>query len=86
MGFRHDAIRDPVLITHGTKDKMVPYAHAGAVPDAGHITVLDSAPEALAWLAVRVRVTHANARWITVHHVTAGRKRLGLNELESYQP
>jgi hypothetical protein len=31
-------------------------------------------------------VTHADARWITVHHVTAGRKRLGLNELESYQP
>jgi len=26
-----------------------------AVPDAGHITVLDRAPEALAWLAARVR-------------------------------
>jgi hypothetical protein len=25
------------------------------VPDAGHITVLDSAPEALTWLAARVR-------------------------------
>jgi hypothetical protein len=25
------------------------------VPDAGHITVLDSASEALAWLAARIR-------------------------------
>jgi hypothetical protein len=25
------------------------------VPDAGHITVLDSTPEALTWLAARVR-------------------------------
>jgi hypothetical protein len=25
------------------------------VPGAGHITVLDSAPEALEWLAARVR-------------------------------
>jgi len=66
-GFRPDAIRVPVLIMHGAKDKMVPYAHAEwlaarcpaadlrAVPDAGHITVLDSAPVALAWLASRVR-------------------------------
>lgn len=66
-GFRPDAIRVPVLIMHGAKDKMVPCAHgewlAGRcpaaesriVPDAGHITVLDSAPEALAWLAARVR-------------------------------
>ena len=66
-GFRPDAIRVPVLIMHGTKDKMVPYAHAEwlaaqcpaaelrAVQDAGHITVLDSVPEALAWLAARVR-------------------------------
>ena len=66
-GFRPDAIRVPVLIMHGGKDKMVPYAHAEwlaarcpaadmrAVPDAGHITVLDSAPEALTWLAARVR-------------------------------
>jgi pimeloyl-ACP methyl ester carboxylesterase len=66
-GFRPDAIRVPVLIMHGAKDKMVPCAHAEwlaarcpgaelrAVSDAGHITVLDSAPEALAWLAARVR-------------------------------
>ena len=66
-GFGPGAIRIPVLIMHGAKDKMVPCAHgewlaarcpAGEsriVPDAGHITVLDSAPEALAWLAARVR-------------------------------
>ena len=65
--FRPDAIRVPVLIMHGAKDKMVPCAHGGwlaarcpaaesrIVPDAGHITVLDSAPEALTWLAARVR-------------------------------
>jgi pimeloyl-ACP methyl ester carboxylesterase len=66
-GFGPDAIRVPVLIMHGAQDKMVPCAHGewlaarcrGAelriVADAGHITVLDSAPEALAWLAGRVR-------------------------------
>jgi pimeloyl-ACP methyl ester carboxylesterase len=65
-GFRPDAIRVPALIMHGAKDKMVPCAHgewlAGRcpaaesriVPDAGHITVLDGAPAALAWLAARV--------------------------------
>ena len=65
-GFQPDAIRVPVLIMHGAKDKMVPCAHgewlaarcpaaeSRIVPDAGHITVLDSAPEALTWLAARV--------------------------------
>ena len=64
-GFRPDAIEVPVLIVHGAKDKMVPSAHGAwlashcrpaesrVVPDAGHVTVLDSAPEALAWLAAR---------------------------------
>jgi pimeloyl-ACP methyl ester carboxylesterase len=64
-GFGPDAIRVPVLIMHGAKDKMVPCGHgewlaarcpaaeSRIVPDAGHITVLDSAPEALAWLAAR---------------------------------
>jgi len=64
-GFAPEAIRVPVLIMHGAKDKMVPCAHGEwlaarcpaaelrIVPDAGHITVLDSAPEALAWLAAR---------------------------------
>jgi pimeloyl-ACP methyl ester carboxylesterase len=64
-GFRLDAIRVPVLIMHGASDKMVPSAHGAwlaahgqaaeslTIPDAGHITVLDSAPEALTWLASR---------------------------------
>ncbi len=66
-GFRLDAIDAPVLIMHGANDKMVPRRHGEwlaarcptaklrIVPDAGHITVLDSAPEALAWLAAHVR-------------------------------
>jgi pimeloyl-ACP methyl ester carboxylesterase len=66
-GFTLDAIRVPVLIMHGTQDKLVPMAHgewlaahcpaaeSRFVPDAGHITVLDTAPEALTWLAARVR-------------------------------
>jgi pimeloyl-ACP methyl ester carboxylesterase len=66
-GFRPDAIGVPVLIMHGARDKMVPCAHGEwlaarcpaaelrTVPDAGHITVLDSAPEALTWLAARRR-------------------------------
>ena len=64
---RPDAIDVPVLIMHGAKDKMVPLAHgewlaarcrsaeSRFVTDAGHITVLDSAPEALGWLAARAR-------------------------------
>jgi pimeloyl-ACP methyl ester carboxylesterase len=64
-GFRPESIGVPVLIMHGAKDKMVPCAHgewlaarcpaaeSRIVPDAGHITVLDSAPGALAWLAAR---------------------------------
>jgi pimeloyl-ACP methyl ester carboxylesterase len=66
-GFGPDAIRIPILIVHGEEDKMVPRAHGEwlaadcpaaelrIVPDAGHITVLDRAPEALAWLAARDR-------------------------------
>ena len=62
-GFQPGAIRVPVLVMHGELDKMVPCAHGKwlaahcpaaelrIVPDAGHITVLDSAPEALTWLA-----------------------------------
>ena len=64
-GFGPDAIRVPVLIMHGANDKMVPCAHgewlaarcpaaeSRIVPDAGHITVLDYAPQALTWLAAR---------------------------------
>jgi pimeloyl-ACP methyl ester carboxylesterase len=66
-GFQPAAIRVPVLLMHGAEDKMVPCAHglwlaahcpaaeSRTVPGAGHITVLDSAPEALAWLAARAR-------------------------------
>ncbi len=66
-GFRPDDIRVPTLIMHGAKDKMVPCAHgewlaahcpaaeSRIVADAGHITVLDRAPEARAWGAARVR-------------------------------
>jgi pimeloyl-ACP methyl ester carboxylesterase len=66
-GFQPGAIRVPVLIMHGAQDKMVPCAHGEwlaahcpaadlrTVSGAGHITVLDSAPEALEWLAARVR-------------------------------
>jgi pimeloyl-ACP methyl ester carboxylesterase len=66
-GFGLDAIRVPVLIMHGANDKMVPCGHgewlaarcpaaeSRIVPDGGHITVLDSAPEALTWLAARAR-------------------------------
>jgi pimeloyl-ACP methyl ester carboxylesterase len=32
-----------------------PAAEVRVVPDAGHITVLDSAPEALTWLAAHIR-------------------------------
>jgi pimeloyl-ACP methyl ester carboxylesterase len=65
-GFRLDTIRVPALIMHGTQDKMVPPAHGewlaahcrGAesrfVSDAGHITALDAAPDALARLAAHV--------------------------------
>jgi pimeloyl-ACP methyl ester carboxylesterase len=66
-GFRLGDIRVPVLVMHGARDKMVPCAHgewlaarcpaaaSRTVPGAGHITVLDSAPDALAWLAAIVR-------------------------------
>jgi pimeloyl-ACP methyl ester carboxylesterase len=66
-GFRPGASAVPVLIMHGAQDKMVPRAHGDwlsahcpaaesrTVPDAGHITVLDHAPQALAWLAARAR-------------------------------
>ena len=64
-GFGLEEIRVPVLILHGEKDKMVPIAHGRwlaahcpgsefrTVPDAGHITVLDSAPGALAWVGAQ---------------------------------
>ena len=61
-GFAPADITVPVLILHGDKDRMVPSAHGQwlaahcptaelwLAPDAGHISVLDSAPAALRWL------------------------------------
>ena len=55
-------IASPVLVVHGEADRMVPVAHgrwlAGTIPGAelwvrpgdGHITVMDAAGDALAWL------------------------------------
>ena len=63
-GFDPAAITTPVLLVHGTADRVMPSAHSewlarriGAsaelvlVEDAGHISVFAAAPEALAWLA-----------------------------------
>jgi pimeloyl-ACP methyl ester carboxylesterase len=61
-GFDLTEIAAPTLIMHGTDDRMVPSSHAEWLaahcpaaelrlePSAGHISVLDSAPAALAWL------------------------------------
>lgn len=61
-GFAPADITVPVLILHGDQGRMVPSAHGEwlaahcpaaelrLAPDAGHITVLDSAPAALEWL------------------------------------
>lgn len=66
-GFDPEAIRPPVLLLHGVKDRVVPSSHgewlAGRVPgaqlwlrpDDGHVSVLSSAAAALAWLAEQVR-------------------------------
>jgi pimeloyl-ACP methyl ester carboxylesterase len=61
-GFDLAAVSAPTLIMHGTADRMVPSSHSEWLaahcpaaelrlqPEAGHISVLDSAPSALAWL------------------------------------
>ena len=66
-GFRPEDIRVPVLILHGDGDRMVPCAHGRwlaahcptaelrMIPEAGHITVLDRAPDALAWIGAHSR-------------------------------
>jgi pimeloyl-ACP methyl ester carboxylesterase len=68
-GFSPTAITCPVLVMHGADDRMVPSAHGEwlashcptaelqVIPGAGHITVLDSAPGALAWLAGQARAS-----------------------------
>jgi pimeloyl-ACP methyl ester carboxylesterase len=63
-GFDPAAITVPVLLVHGTADRVMPSAHSewlarriGAsaelvlVKDAGHISIFLSAPDAIAWLA-----------------------------------
>jgi pimeloyl-ACP methyl ester carboxylesterase len=61
-GFDLTQITAPTLIMHGRDDRMVPSSHGEWIaahcpaaelrlqPGAGHISVLDSAPEVLAWL------------------------------------
>jgi len=61
-GFDPAAVSAPTLIMHGTADRMVPSSHSAWLaahcptaelrlsPGEGHISVLDSAPGALAWL------------------------------------
>jgi pimeloyl-ACP methyl ester carboxylesterase len=61
-GFDPAAVNAPTLIMHGTADRMVPSSHSEWLaahcpaaelrlsPGEGHISVLDSAPGALAWL------------------------------------
>jgi pimeloyl-ACP methyl ester carboxylesterase len=63
-GFDPAVITVPVLLVHGTADRVMPSAHSEwlarriggsaelvLVKDAGHISVFAAAPEALAWLA-----------------------------------
>jgi pimeloyl-ACP methyl ester carboxylesterase len=61
-GFDLTQITAPTLIMHGRDDRMVPSSHGEWIaahcpaaelrlqPGAGHISALDSAPQALAWL------------------------------------
>lgn len=61
-GFHPGNIDVPVLVMHGGNDRMVPTDHGRwlaarcptaalrLIPEAGHITVLDGAPDALAWI------------------------------------
>ena len=65
-GFSVADMAVPVLIMHGSQDRMVPSGHAewlaaqipGAelrlTPGDGHVSVLDSAPAALEWLSGRI--------------------------------
>ena len=64
-GFDPATIPVPVLLFHGTGDRVVPSSHSEwlaarirsaelrLVPGAGHISVLAEAPSALAWLTTR---------------------------------
>jgi pimeloyl-ACP methyl ester carboxylesterase len=73
-GFDLAEITAPTMIMHGTDDRMVPSSHGewlaahcpaaelGLRPGVGHISVLDSAPGALAWLRQVVTARHDGAR------------------------
>ena len=64
-GFSVSAVTVPVLLLHGTADRMVPSSHArwlaAGIPHAdlrlcpgdGHISVLRAADEAVGWVAER---------------------------------
>jgi len=64
-GFEPADIAVPTLLLHGTADRMVPSSHSEWLatqipsaelrlgPDDGHITILDSVPAALEWVAAR---------------------------------
>lgn len=64
-GFDPADVRAPVLLLHGTDDRVVPPAHAHwlaahlpdaelrVVPGTGHISVLTAAPDALTWVVER---------------------------------
>jgi pimeloyl-ACP methyl ester carboxylesterase len=66
-GFDPAQVTVPVLLLHGDRDRMVPSSHSRWLatripsaelwlrPDDGHISVLDSAGDALNWLADRAR-------------------------------
>ena len=65
-GYVPEQVVAPLLLVHGEQDRMVPSSHSrwlaervpGAElwlrPDDGHICVLSSAEDTLAWLAARV--------------------------------
>jgi pimeloyl-ACP methyl ester carboxylesterase len=67
-GYAPEQVVAPVLLVHGEQDRMVPSSHGrwlaarvpGAElwlrPDDGHISVLHSAEDALAWLATKLIV------------------------------
>jgi pimeloyl-ACP methyl ester carboxylesterase len=64
-GFDPGQVRAPALVLHGGQDRMVPSAHGEWLarripsaelwlrPDDGHVSVLESADEALGWLRER---------------------------------
>ncbi|RKN46947.1 alpha/beta fold hydrolase [Streptomyces hoynatensis] len=66
-GFDPALITVPLLLLHGGRDRVIPPAHARwltahcptaelrLAPDEGHISVLNAAEDALAWLAARPR-------------------------------